>query len=506
MVSINFNLPSMTAQRNMGATQNAFHTAVERLSSGLRINSAADDASGLSLSETLTGQVRGLQQATKNAQDGASLIQTAEGALGVVSDMLQRMRELSVQSANGVYSATDRGLIADEMKQLTAEITRVSKTTNFNGLGLLDGKMGGAQVFLGGDVGTIDQDGQGATASSTNYSAKTGALLTAANGIDAITAETSSAKPMTFLLFASAGSDGVTGHYDLTLRLVDYDDMAAAGAGASLTDPNTAGPDAIEVTQYNQDLSNLEGSKLLNFAKAFTVADANGNNVAESFSVNVVVNKNVDSTILLNSGDGYFQVSPNLASITGNAGAFAPATSTTPAVAASTSVLSRGLTGVQLQVGANNVAADQLVLTNMNNMSAEALGLVGDSGNTLGVTDIDGTGEAFGGILDTTYSVSENVKTAAGAQNSIDIIDRAITQVNALRSKLGATQNRLEHTITNLGVATENQAAAASRIKDADVAVEVSNMVRAQLLQQAATAVLAQSNSAPQAYLALLRG
>lgn len=459
MPSINTNLPALTAQRHLGATQGLFHRTVERLSSGLRINSARDDAAGMFLSEKLKNQVRGLQQASRNAQDGVSFLQTAEGGLSVQHDILMRLRELAVQSANGIMSDADRALsIAPEAQALMDELDRVSGTTSFNGTKLLDGKMGGVQITLGTNVSRTDLNGLlVAEAIASNDVA--GTDLTAAFGIDSIQATTAGLDPKAYAVAVTA-YDNVTDSVDVTIEELDQTDGSAAALSTQT------------ITVSN--VSGIKGSKLLNFSNYNINVYINGNIGTDGAGTAQDIGRAAGSGVVATG----FTVSSNLALV-----------DTDDAVQVgiqSTSVLSAGLQGVVLQVGANNVSSDQLTLLNMNAIDSTQLGLKGTTGGT-------------------TFTIADNLSTQIGAQNAIDIIDQAVEQVSTQRSKIGAYQNRLDYTVTNLGVAAENQQAAASRITDADVAAEVSEMVRTQILSQSAMAILAQANAAPQALLSLFR-
>ncbi|CAA9209800.1 MAG: Flagellin protein FlaA [uncultured Chloroflexi bacterium] len=259
--SINTNMPAMTAQRHLGATQGLFHRTVERLSSGLRINSARDDAAGLFLSERLKNQVRGLQQASRNAQDGVSFLQTAEGGLSVQHDILMRLRELAVQSANGIMSDADRALsIKPEADALLAELSRVSQTTQFNGTKLLDGKMGGAQVTgvgtaAGSNAALVLPDGVTVVAAA-SAAPVSGADLTAANGIENIQAKSAPTNPMGYTLNVAAPYAPATDSVDLVLT-------QEGGATQTITVNN---------------VSTINGAKLISF---------------NNFDVDVLVNANL---------------------------------------------------------------------------------------------------------------------------------------------------------------------------------------------------------------------
>ena len=467
MTSINTNLPALTAQRNMGLTQALFHKTVTRLSSGLRINSAADDAAGSFLGQKLKNQVRGLQQASRNAQDGVGLLQTAEGGLSVHNDILLRLRELAVQSANGIMTDSDRALtISPEASSLLAELTRVSQTTKFNGVNLLDGKMGGAQVTLGTNVGKVTSGGTVVYDPFTTD--MTGTDITSAHGIDGIVATTAGSNPVYYAIKTTPYST-LTDSVSVSLLKLD-----------TTTDADASDNDAAVATQTItiSNVSAIKGSKALNF---------------DTFGIQLYVNNKIGTdglaapapasmdhtapasgTNFVNNG---FTVSSNL---------FQTDTDRTTVGIQTTSNLSEGLNGVLLQVGANNVSADQLTLLSMNDMSAAGLGLSKT-------------------IAGSSYDLADNLKTQTGSLQAIDIIDLAVQQVAGERANIGAIQNRLDYSITNLGVAAENNQAAVSRIFDADVASEVSELVRTQILSQSAMAILAQANAAPQALLSLFR-
>jgi flagellin len=471
--SINTNMPAMTAQRHLGATQGLFHRTVERLSSGLRINSARDDAAGLFLSERLKNQVRGLQQASRNAQDGISFLQTAEGGLSVQHDILMRLRELAVQSANGIMTDADRALsIAPEAKALMEELDRISGTTSFNGTKLLDGKMGGAQVTLGTNVSRVDINGALVSEAVTTNDVAGTDLITN-YGIESIQAKSATKDPKAYAILTTA-YDATTDSVDVTVEELDPTDGTAAALSSQTITIN--------------DVSSIKGTQLLKFS---------------DYDINIYVNGAIGT-----DGAGAAQALDRTAGTFNNV-AFTVSSNlklmdtddTTVGTIDTTSVLSEGLEGVKLQVGANNVDSDQLTLLNMNAADAAQLGLKATA--NLGTdTDADNVLDTF---TTSTITVADGLSTQKGAQLAIDVIDEAIEQVSTQRSKIGAYQNRMDYTVTNLGVAAENQQAAASRITDADVAAEVSEMVRTQILSQSAMAILAQANAAPQALLSLFR-
>ena len=478
MASINTNLPALTAQRNMGLTQSLFHKTVTRLSSGLRINNAADDAAGAFLGQKLKNQVRGLQQASRNAQDGVGLLQTAEGGLSVHNDILLRLRELAVQSANGIMTDSDRALtITPEVEALLAEMTRVSDSTQYNGVKLLDGRMGGSQVTFGSAVRMANPAAPGLTTVNHNFAAtaQTGAALNAGRGIDAIVAfNADTTRPQWYSLEVTAyaaATDSVTIQLERVAAL-------ATDTGQTANAATTATLQTQSITISG--VSSISGSRLVNFDEMDIAVYINSGIGTDGGGVAEGLDRSVASVAGVSSQNNFFTVSANLANVDTDSSDTTDIDTTT--------VLAPGLEGVLLQVGANNDATNQLELLAMNDMSAEGLGL--SKSPTL---------------TSSTYNLAENVKTQQGALQSIDIIDKAIEQVSGARSKIGAYQNRLEYTITNLGVAAENQQAAVSRIFDADVASEVSELVRTQILSQSAMAILAQANAAPQALLSLFR-
>ena len=379
-LSINTNVNSLTAQRNLGMSQSSLATSMQRLSSGLRVNSAKDDAAGLAISERMNAQVRGLNVAARNANDGISLAQTAEGALGKVGDMLQRMRELAVQSANATNNQTDRDALNAEVTQLKAEIGRVATTTKFNGTALLDG------TFTQKD----------------------------------------------FQVGANAGE---------TISLSGIANVQLAGLG-TLTPPST----------YTQ-------------TQTATVAAPTA---AFSVSINGV-------TVSVAAG------SADLAAATTAFGtAFAAAKTANPSALA-------------------NVTLAGLAITSTDKTLTIA-GATGMAGLTAGTT----TGTATAAATQTGIA-NLTIATADDASSAMNAIDSALTAVNTARGTLGAVQSRFENAIANIQVTSENLSAARGRIVDADFAAETANMSRANILQQAGTAMVAQANQLPQQVLQLLR-
>jgi flagellin len=378
---INHNIPAMNTYRQLTGNNSATAKSLEKLSSGFRINRAGDDAAGLAISEKMRGQIRGLDMAGKNAQDSISLIQTAEGALTETHSILQRMRELAVQSSNDTNTDSDRKELQAEVKQLISEIDRIGNTTEFNTKKLLEGSAKGIAEKVDGS-GRVNNN-----SALTKVSVDDTAVKTTTND-------------GAYMVIRVAGSVGSAGASDF--KLVDKNgNESVIASGTTMT----LGDQTVTLS-----------------------ADSNTMKVGESFSV--VFSK---------------------------------------AQAASTNLGG----SIMTQIGAN---AGQTAFISIGDMRA----------NAIGVDQID-------------------ISKKFGAQTAVETINNAIEKVSSQRSALGAMQNRLEHTINNLGAASENLSAAESRIRDVDMAKEMMSFTKNSILQQAATAMLAQANQQPQGVLQLLQ-
>lgn len=375
---INHNIAALNTLNHLNAATNAQSKAMQKLSSGLRINSAADDAAGLAISEKMRSQIRGLNQAINNAQDGISLVQTAEGALNETHGILQRMRELSVQSANETNTDDDRSALDKEFQQLKQEVTRIANQTEFN-----------TKILLKG--------GFGAT--------------------------------------SSAGANIV--------------------AGKGVTDYNVGGSSVGSIV-----LTSAQGtSSGVKLTAEFT--DANGNSTTQVLD-NVAIPTGTNSSTINFDKLGFSFTANSSLSATSFGGADAADNTITIKAAAA-----------KFQIGANK---DQTIDLSINNMDATALGIN-----------------------------SNDILTKDKAQTSIQALDEAIKKVSTERANLGSVQNRLEHTINNLTTSSENLTSAESRIRDVDMAKEMSEQTKQSILAQAAQAMLAQANQQPQQVLQLLR-
>jgi flagellin len=387
---INTNIEALNAQRNLTATASKYASSVEKLSSGLRINRAADDAAGLAISEKLQAQVTGLNQAQRNAQDGVSMVQTAEGALAEVHSMLNRIRELAVEAANSTLSSTDAASVSLEITALQDEINRIGNKTTFNGLNLLTGN------------------------------------LSVARGTD------------TLGTTAAAGGGGNTSTVGITNVSV-----AVAAAGKTFT-LSTSGTDLTlsdgTVTQKItlNALVNGVGSQALNFDKL-----------------------GVSFTLTSTNSGGTGATNANVAT----------------ALAGKTVVTAAGTANATFQIGANE-------------------------NDTMSASFADARVSAG---LATAISNFTSAPATATAGALITAVDTEIGSISTIRAGFGAVENRLNHTVAAVSVASENLNASMSRIKDLDMAAEMVNFTKTQIMQQAGTSILAQANSAPQNILTLLR-
>ena len=681
---INTNVASLNAQRQLMSSGNSLDRATERLSSGARINSAKDDAAGLAIANRMTSQVRGLDQAIRNANDGVSLIQTAEGALSESTNILQRMRELSVQSANGIYTASDRKTLDAEVKQLVSELDRIAKTTSFNGQNLLDGKLGKVDLQVGSSanqtialkVPAMDAKtlGMGSTSvdlmgGASTINSLTGALVlregsVMINGqsvikgtdtfdgasdsdqelLDHINANVNGVTASTYAVAqATAAGDGVLlSTESVSVALANLDGTtttvtvgggakgtsslqelvnkmndesggkftasigedgkvsiaaenvstvtvtdAAAALGTGITTAANArislkadNGDPVTVTRgsigtlsqltalgfrENDKVGTIEGyavgagalvsgdvkingvdvgtstsAGLADKAKAInSVSDQTGVTATAFTSMvldfsNAQISSIVGGAIGVNGIDVTLTASPtSLAVLAGNFNAQTDKTGITATVSGTRLLLEGNVSQITFgaDAAATNTVTGVLVdgngafvqfgsgsaaLANVGDATTLALGgirLTSNNGNPISVdlasgADVKtgliesnaGVGGAFGSAIS-----SISIDTQANAQKAIKVIDNALTTISDVRSDLGAINNRLDFTISNLANISEKTSSARSRITDADFAAETANLSRSQVLQQAASAMLAQSNARPQQVLSLLR-
>jgi flagellin len=478
--TINTNISSLTAQRSSGKVQDQLSTAMARLSSGKRINSAKDDAAGLAIAERFTTQIRGLNQASRNANDAISLAQTAEGALGSVGDNLQRIRELAVQSANATNSASDRAALQAEASQLVAEVQRVGTQTSFNGIALLNGSFAGQTFQVGANAG--ETIGIAAIVDARTSSLGSHSLTTNGSVVGTVVG-------------ASATNNGIGAETNLTLTTtagtssaISY--AANAGADAIAGAINTAGANVgVTATASNSTvLDQLSAPGTVSFtiggqAVSAAVADQNDlsalvsaiNGVAGTTGITAAfTSTSAKNSITLSTTDGR-----NI-----GIGAFANSTAGNDSVRFGGSTLTEGGTVAAIKTGTVTMASTK-----------GALSVGGSNADTFSATN-----SSFSSLA------AVDLSTAAGASSALSVIDSALSQINSSRADLGAVQNRFSSTISSLQTTSENLSASRSRIEDADFAAETANLSRAQVLQQAATAMVAQANQLPQQVLQLLKG
>ncbi|MFW1677661.1 flagellin [Pontibacter sp. JAM-7] len=480
MAVINTNIASLNAQRNLMRSEGDLQTSLQRLSSGLRINSAKDDAAGLAITNRQTSQIRGLNVAVRNANDGISIAQTAEGALQESTNILQRMRELALQSANGSNSSSDRAALQKEVSALQSELTRISDTSAFGGLKLLDGSFGSKALQVGSQanetiaislqnvsadaIGGQSVTGAGSAAGTTSNAAigLTAGTLSVTNsssgqvGVFAVAA-TDEASDVASAINALSSSTGVTANANTEIQIAS-DFAAAITAGTITTSSGTTDLTGVTNAQELVDTINADSGS--------TGLSASIN--AETGLVRVVSSEGLDiNTTQVVNGAATFTVD---SVIDGTA-------------AAATVDATAGTTFTMGTVELNS--------TDSFTVAAVATAV---------------PGEIFGATASTLETIDNvDVSTATGAQDAISVIDGAIAFIDANRADLGALQNRLEATISNLSNISENVSAARSRIQDADFAAETANLTRNQILQQAGTAMLAQANTLPQSVLSLLQ-
>jgi len=492
--TINTNVSSLTAQRNLGISQGSLSTAIQRLSSGLRINSAKDDAAGLAITERFTSQIRGLNQAARNANDGISLAQVTEGAMGSAGNILQRVRELAVQSANASNSASDRQALNQEVNQLVSELDRIAQTTEFNGQKLLDGTFGTAQFQVGANSGqtivaatanlrttqygnnqviasgpSAASGAWGANGSVIDTVAVNGALGSAsvslaANGTakaaaDAINLQTSSTG-----VTATGRTDvqltfGAAGAYSLNLRSDNATDETISFSLSA-----ASGPDGLSsaISAINEKSSKTGVIASLNAAGTGVIlTNATGNDIRVA-----------DTTV---ANAGAVTVTKYVTDTTG----------TLVAVAGSVTLVADAIANNSLVSGYVTLDSDKSF--GIDATTGGAASLIVDANSTLKkVSNLD-------------------VSSVAKANDALKTVDSALSFISSERAKLGALQSRFETSISALQITSENLSASRSRIQDADFAMETANLSRAQILQQAGTAMVAQANQIPQGVLALLR-
>jgi len=513
---INTNVISLTAQRNLGKTQKGLQTSLTRLSSGYRINSARDDAAGLAISEGLTAQVRGLNQAIRNANDGIGFLMTAEGAMAEDATIFQRIRELAIQSSSGTLSADSRSYLNLEAQALISEVDRIATQTDFNGVKLLDGSfqttalqvgtLKGRSISFGIGNARTNQIGAVASISGAYYSVVTG-ISTAISGanlkingyfIGAATndgtsyAGTFSADVFSAIAIAravnnSTGTTGVTAYTEVNQinLLCSFSNVGAGTINSGDFFINNVGVTGSGVTNVANLVTAINNVK--NQTGVVATADAS---VAGQIDLqaadgrNIVFTFGTMSTVTAQGINSVFNISQNSATAFGTISAGGVSTMSNIYNA---SFINVGRVTLSSSAAFTVTSATATSVSNM-------VGMVG--GASLSATVTVNTATALNSV---------DISTITGAQNALNVLDNAMKQISGLRAALGATSNRLQSTISNLGTVLENLSSANSQIKDTDVSSETAELTRQQVLQQAGISVLQQANISSQVALTLLR-
>jgi flagellin len=489
-LGINTNVASLSAQNQLSRSQGQNDQALERLSSGLRINSAKDDAAGLAISTRFQSQISGLNVAQRNANDGISLAQTAEGALNEITNNLQRIRDLAVQSANATNSSSDRAALNQEVSQRIEEIDRIASQTSFNGLKVLDGNFGKDAFQVGANAGeTISIDlSQGSRANQIGQIAEEesarGVFGTGLSGTGTIkvgggdvfnlgaSVQGTEAGQTASSAYAKAEAIKGAGISGLTVKaetVAVYDVTAAGGAASDTLSLDINGVNAFSGTDSEVAISAEQIKTAIN-------------DISGETGVTAALD---GGQLTLTADDGRdIAVNQVLVGTTGG-GLVVPSTGDTSAVLGASA-------GAAAGSGNTNVGTVEL--------SASESIEIADDGSELGFAT-----DSYVIAKDTSTLSSVDVSDVDGANDAIKRIDSALGSVNELRGQLGAIQNRFESTIANLATSSENLSAANSRILDADFAAETANLAKSQVLQQAGISVLAQANARPQQVLSLLQ-
>jgi flagellin len=485
MTVIGTNIASLRAANASSGASMSLQTAMERLSTGKRINSAKDDAAGLAISSRMTSQVRSMAVAMRNANDGISLAQTAEGAMGEVTNMLQRMKELATQAASGTLADSDRDTLQSEMTQLIAEVGNISKTTNFNGVGLLDGKTGSVKLQTGINAGeTISMK-------MVSVSAEKLGLKTGVEG------------PVT-------GTVGAAALAKNTLQIngtwigasVDTNGDASAAIGDKVTAINAATSDT-GVTAAAQTKLTLA----VNSASASTTGKIKINGVEVDISKGAIDGPDADTTV---DQWSYSALADEINSKTGigvtaTVNAAGTGLELTSADDVDLLVEATGDVGKFTVTPQGGTPITTFTEDETSTVAQNQIVLTADAGKTI-IAGGETSGLAALGVTATAAPGSDlDISTQDAASDALAVIDAALTEISAGRGDLGAVQNRLQSTVNNMTTTTANLSEARSRIEDADFSAETTALAKAQILSQASTAMLAQANQSQQTVLSLLR-
>jgi flagellin len=526
-ISVNTNVTSMKAQGNLNKAQSATSTSMERLASGLRINSAKDDAAGLQISNRMTSQINGIGVAIRNANDGISIAQTAEGAMGESTNILQRMRDLSLQSANGSNSSGDREAMQKELSALQTELTRIAETTSFGGQKLLDGSYGTQKFQVGSNsnetisiaLGDVSADKIGMESKTlrvaTPITGFTGVRTSSLTfgGTDKVEMQVGTDKTAMALRDGMSAADlagevnGADGVYGV---------KANTSVGVTISTANTNGDDTLSL---NVDGVSFSISLVAAATTGIVQSDAMGDALLlDTNTTDALAKKGITVSQDTTSGAMIFnKASGENISISGSLtqGGTAGANITIQA-RSKDGITALGGAGETSVISASGTAGSATTINNLEvtgTLDWSAATVSKDAATAqLNVTG-GGTGSALttatlaaviGADAELSTVASINISTAGGSQNAIDIIDAALASIDSQRADLGATQNRMDFTINNLSNIQNNVSDARSRIQDVDFAAESATLSKQQILSQASSAMLAQANQLPQVALSLL--
>ena len=495
-LTVNTNVSSLNAQRNLSRSSEGLATSMERLASGMRINSAKDDAAGLQISNRLTSQVNGLAVAQRNANDGISMAQTAEGAMSESTSILQRMRELALQSANGSNSTEDRESLQKEVSALQTELTRIAETTSFGGQQLLDGSFGSKSFQIGANaneninvslssvaankIGTNQINLQGDTAGFAEAFAGTASQVAGGNlVIDGRESATVAIAPGASAADAASAVNSYTSSTGVT----------AQARSEAKVDITTAG-DADEIISFElngKDLASGDEIKV-SFVSTGTVA---GDKQAMAEAINAKTDEH-GVTAKIENGE------LTIGNDTGEdivLSALAESDGTTSTVGMT--VTGKSYDGVDATTPVAIAAGDDVHVSGSLQLNSSEVFTAQTTDTT--IAPVNTTAVSSLKSVD-----SIDITDQQGSQDAIAIIDNAIANIDSQRASLGAVQNRFDHTISNLANIEENVSASRSRIQDTDFATETAHMTKNQILQQAGTSILSQANQLPQAALSLI--
>ncbi|WP_107948421.1 flagellin [Shewanella baltica] len=481
-ISVNTNVTSMRAQNQLNGANAKLSTSMERLSSGLRINSAKDDAAGLQISNRMSSQINGIGVAMRNANDGISIAQTAEGAMQESTNILQRMRDLSLQAANGSNSSDDRAAMQKEITALQSELTRISDTTSFGGQKLLDGSYGTQAFQVGSNANETISVSLKSTAAANIGAYKSdakgsifgGAMVTTAPGLNG----------------SAGGTTSITKGTKTTTVATLADDTAKEVASKI----NKAGT-GVTATAMTKVEANLTATYAGGATLSMSVSDGSTSSTLDLTGIS----NNDDLAKAINNVSGETGVSAELKdgtlTITSSSGAdigFTAAGGAGTGAISLTNVAADG--GKTVSAGLTTAAGTLTAVGSVSLTAADSFSISGGISAEL-TTELTGV---FAGVN------KVDISTASGSQSALDIIDGAIASIDSQRADLGAVQNRLNFTISNLGNIQSNVTDARSRIQDVDFASETAQLTKQQILSQTSSAMLAQANQIPQTALSLL--